>query len=103
MTTRAQLFIESFSVPLGDTNYSAVKAPLTPSNLVANQQLNKAAAPVPVDGTKKPPAHPLVYPTMTTRAQLFIESFSVPLGDTNSLHQWMCGWLPREMAPLRRT
>ncbi|KAJ5593001.1 hypothetical protein N7537_009905 [Penicillium hordei] len=39
---------------------SAVKAPLTPSNLVANQQLNKAAAPVPVDGTKKPPAHPLV-------------------------------------------
>ncbi|KGO65459.1 Trehalose-phosphatase [Penicillium italicum] len=39
---------------------SAVNAPLTPGNLVANQPLNKAAAPVPVDGTKKVPAHPLV-------------------------------------------
>ncbi|KAJ9480551.1 hypothetical protein VN97_g13004 [Penicillium thymicola] len=39
---------------------SAVKAPLTPGNLAVNQQLNKAAAPVPVDVTKKAPAHPLL-------------------------------------------
>ncbi|CAI7576224.1 unnamed protein product [Penicillium glandicola] len=39
---------------------SAVKAPPAASNLVANQPLNKAAAPVPVDATKNPPAHPLV-------------------------------------------
>jgi trehalose 6-phosphate synthase/phosphatase len=39
---------------------AGAKLPATPNNSIVNQTLNKATAPVPVDATQKPPAHPLV-------------------------------------------